>query len=55
MEDDDKNAHGLGQGFSSPPLGHKSLLMDPAVPKYPCKLGGLLILIKYAHLAPFWF
>jgi hypothetical protein len=30
-----------GQGYSSPTLGHKSLLMDPAIPIYPSKLDGL--------------
>ena len=41
MDGGDKNAQGLGQGFSSPPLGHKSLLMDPVLPEYPSKLDGL--------------
>jgi hypothetical protein len=41
MDGGGNNAQGLGQGLSNPTLGHKSLLMDLALQKYPSKLDGL--------------
>jgi hypothetical protein len=41
MDGGDNSAHGSGQGFSNATLSHESLLMGPALPKYPSKLDGL--------------